>query len=298
MTSNPSSRRLDHLVLPAQDLDAQAAFYQRLGFQVGSRNIHPWGTENRLVQFDGAFLELITSGENALPSKREAGVFSFGAHVQNHLSTQGDGLSMLVLDSPDAKADAQWFHQAGIGSFAPFHFRRKGKRADGSETEVAFTLAFGEAAAMPDLSFFVCQQHFPENFWNEAIQQHENTASGISRVVIMHENPLECLGFIKAFAGGEPQFEKNLGFSLTTRRGILSIWSPEGARAVLGDDPLLFRAARGHFGAVIFTVDDLQSTELSLRKNNVPHRQERGRIVVPSGAAFGIMLVFEQRNFQ
>ena len=58
-------RRIDHLVIAVHDLDGAAAFYQRLGFQVGARNRHPWGTENRIVQFSASFLELITLGENA-----------------------------------------------------------------------------------------------------------------------------------------------------------------------------------------------------------------------------------------
>ena len=52
-------RAINHLVIPARDLTAQAELYRRLGFQVGARNSHPWGTENHIVQFDGAFLELI-----------------------------------------------------------------------------------------------------------------------------------------------------------------------------------------------------------------------------------------------
>ena len=57
------ARGLDHLVLAVHDLDAAGRFYERLGFQVGTRNRHPWGTENRLVQFPGSFIELISAGE-------------------------------------------------------------------------------------------------------------------------------------------------------------------------------------------------------------------------------------------
>ncbi|RYE71196.1 MAG: VOC family protein, partial [Hyphomicrobiales bacterium] len=53
------ARGLDHLVIGVADLDAAGAFYDDLGFRVGARNRHPWGTENRIVQFPGAFLELI-----------------------------------------------------------------------------------------------------------------------------------------------------------------------------------------------------------------------------------------------
>jgi hypothetical protein len=49
MSAFPSTRRLDHLVLPARDLDDRAELYRRIGFTVGARNRHPWGTENHIV---------------------------------------------------------------------------------------------------------------------------------------------------------------------------------------------------------------------------------------------------------
>jgi catechol 2,3-dioxygenase-like lactoylglutathione lyase family enzyme len=120
------SRPLDHLVLAVHDLDAAGAFYQRLGFLVGARNRHPWGTENRIVQFDGAFLELITVGEGADIVPHQHGVFSFGAFVHDYLSAR-EGFAMLVLASSDALADKAAFDKAGIGGFAPFDFARKAK---------------------------------------------------------------------------------------------------------------------------------------------------------------------------
>jgi catechol 2,3-dioxygenase-like lactoylglutathione lyase family enzyme len=74
-------RGLDHLVLAVRDLDAAGRLYERLGFQVGARNRHPWGTENRLVQFPGAFLELVTVAEGAAIPPHHPGRFSFGVVV-------------------------------------------------------------------------------------------------------------------------------------------------------------------------------------------------------------------------
>ena len=55
-------RALDHLVLAYRDLAAAAERYRARGFLVSPRNRHPWGTENHVVQFDGAYLELIGLG--------------------------------------------------------------------------------------------------------------------------------------------------------------------------------------------------------------------------------------------
>src|ERR1700694_4092624 len=53
------SRGLDHIVHAVADLDAAAALYRRLGFTVGARNVHAWGTHNHIVQLPGFFIELL-----------------------------------------------------------------------------------------------------------------------------------------------------------------------------------------------------------------------------------------------
>ena len=85
---------------------------------------------------------------------------------------------MLVLEGKGAPADAEAFRAAGIGDFDVFDFAREGKRPDGATVKVAFSLAFADDKQAPDTGFFTCQQHFPENFWNPAFQQHAN---GVTR---------------------------------------------------------------------------------------------------------------------
>src|SRR5271155_5191374 len=117
-------RAIDHLVIPAHDLAAQTTLYRRLGFQVGARNRHPWGTENHIVQFDGFFLELIGLGEGFEASAAVPGVFSFAGFVADFLSRR-EGLAMLVLRSADAEADRRDFAAKGLGDFRGFEFARK-----------------------------------------------------------------------------------------------------------------------------------------------------------------------------
>src|SRR2546421_7377212 len=61
--ANIIPRGLDHIVHAVHDLDAAGDAYARLGFTVGARNRHPWGTHNRIVQFPGVFIELLSVGE-------------------------------------------------------------------------------------------------------------------------------------------------------------------------------------------------------------------------------------------
>src|SRR5213082_601090 len=103
---------LDHIVHAVRDLDAAAALYERLGFVVGARNRHPWGTHNHIVQLPGFFVELLTVAE---PDKLGSDVFSalFGTFNRIFLKER-EGLSFLILESTDAGADAADFRAAGI----------------------------------------------------------------------------------------------------------------------------------------------------------------------------------------
>ena len=158
-------RGLDHIVHAVRDLDAAAEFYSRAGFAVGARNRHPWGTHNRIVQFPGCFVELITVGEPELILPLPARAFSFGGFTRDFLARR-EGLSMLVLESKGAAADVVTFEKAGISSFDQFDFEREAKRPDGSTVKVAFSLALATDPMAPDIGYFTCQQHHPENFWN------------------------------------------------------------------------------------------------------------------------------------
>src|SRR5262245_2289456 len=166
-------RGLDHIVHAVRDLDAAAELYRRLGFSVGARNRHAWGTHNHLVQLPGFFIELLTLAE---PEKLGTDGFSalFGTFNRLFLKDH-EGLSMLVLESQDATADAAAFRAAGFGVSDAMQFEREGKRPDGTPVKVGFSLAFARDGKAPATGFAVCRQHFPENFWNPAFQQHPNT---------------------------------------------------------------------------------------------------------------------------
>ena len=128
--------------------------------------------------------------------------FSFGAFNRDFLA-RGQGLSMLVLEGQDSAAEAQAFRAAGIGDFDLFDFARDARRPDGTPTKVAFTLAFARDAAAPDIGFFTCRQHYPENFWNPAFQNHANGVTGIAGIVLVADRPQDHRAFLAAFTGAD-----------------------------------------------------------------------------------------------
>ena len=281
-------RPLDHLVLATHDLDAMGAFYERLGFKVGARNRHPWGTENRIVQFPSAFLELITVGEEADIPPHAEGVFSFGAHISDYLKAR-EGFAMLVLESKDAKADKLAFDTAGIGGFETFFFERKGLRPDGTPAEVSFTLAFAQDRLAPHCGFFVCQQHRPENFWSELAQQHPNCASALAGVAMVADEPSDHAEFMRAFTGIDEFSATSAGLRFVTPRGELDVLSPAAYAFEYHQPP---SSGKPQLAAFSVSVPDLAAIKQRLSDAAIPFDDVNDALVIPASHAFGTVIRF------
>lgn len=219
------ARGLDHIVHAVRDLDAAAAAYRALGFTVGARNKHPWGTHNHLVQFPGFFIELLTLAE---PDKLSGDVFSENFGVYNRdFAARHEGLSMLVLESKDSVGDGAAFEATSIAASGSVRFDREGRRPDGSPVHVAFSLAFAKDQAASQIGFFTCQQHYPDNFWNPAFQRHDNGAIGIAAVVIVAEEPQRHREFLLAYTGANDAVPDGNGFSIALPRGAIEVMTPD-----------------------------------------------------------------------
>lgn len=284
------TRRIDHLVVAVRDLDGAADFYERLGFRVGTRNRHPWGTENRLVQLAASYIELITVGANAKIPAPGPRAFSFGAFVRDYLARR-EGLAMLALGTDDAEMDAVSFARAGVGDFEPFAFRRSGRRADGAEAELAFTLAFARDPRLPDAGFFVCQHHHPENFWSAAFQEHANGAEDISAVVLAAPVPEAHQAFLEQVTGATATRPAGHDLSIALDRGRIDALTADDAAELYASvevDP-----QRTEFVAFAIRVPDVRYVAVHLDATGVPYQHIGSRLVVPASAAHGVAIAFE-----
>ena len=284
-------RGIDHLVLAARDIDAQAALYRRLGFTVGAQNRLPWGTLIHIVQFPGCFLVLITTEAGFVRPAPSEPVAQFAGFLADYLERR-EGLAMLVLESSDAKADYARFAAEGIGTDQTFTFARKGRRPDGSEVDLAFTLAFAVTPAIPGQGFFVCQQHFPENFWNPDFQQHANHVTGLAAVVMAATDPEAHVPFLKSFADSASSHRISTGWAIETGRGRIEVVTDAGLRALVGSGAPDPEPGSPAFAAVRFASRDLAATRTALENGRVPFTELHGRLVVGAAAAHGVALVF------
>jgi len=197
------SRGIDHLVLAVQDLDAAAAEYERLGFTLTPRAQHPFGTGNRLAQFDHDFLELLAVTQPQDINDHQDGVVSFGAFNLDYLDVR-EGMSMIALKSDGWEEDRKTFGDAGLNLSAPFEFSRLARQPDGSDVTVGFKLTFVPDPATPEAIFFTCDhQHAPEYFYKPAFQKHENGATAIDEVMMVANDPSQSKDFFDRLYGSE-----------------------------------------------------------------------------------------------
>lgn len=289
MSANGLPRGLDHIVHAVRDLDAAADLYRRLGFTVGARNRHPWGTHNYIVQLPGFFIELLTLAE---PDKLGSDGISkmFGAYNGDFLK-RGEGLSLLILESRDAVADAAGFRKAGIAAAEVVRFEREGRRPDGTAVKVAFSLAFAEDKGAPDLRFAVCQQHYPENFWNPAFQQHANSVSAIAGAVIVADEPGQHLDFMQSYSGAAAQ-QNDDGFVVTTLRGAIDVMTPAAFTRRFGvAAPDMSRGAR--LAAIRFVAADASLLQSAPEFAGMAGLYAGNAAVISAEDAMGAVLVFE-----
>jgi len=282
---------LDHIVHAVRDLDAAAEFYRRAGFTVGARNRHAWGTHNRVVQLKNCFIELLEVAEPDKVVPHGARSFSFGAYHRDFLASR-EGFSMLILNSSNAVEDARCYDAAGIGGFAVFDFAREGKKPDGTPVKLAFSLAFAQDAASPNVRFAVCQHYFPENFWDPAYQTHANGARGVPGVALVAENPTDHHIFLKAFTGEQDLHSSSIGVKARTENGDIEIMEQIAFRDQFGVAPEV-KGEGMTLNALRFEVDDIAQAEALHRQNGVASQRHVGRLVIQPDVAHGATLIFE-----
>jgi hypothetical protein len=283
------ARGLDHIVHAVRDLDAAADLYRRFGFTVGARNRHPWGTHNHIVQLPGFFIELLAVAE---PERLGTDGFStmFAAYNRDFVA-RGEGFSLLILESKDARADAATFSAAGLAASEDLRFERDARRPDGASVKVGFSLAFAEDKAVHDIHFASCQQHYPENFWNPAFQQHSNSVAGVVGVVVVANQPEQHKQFFEVFADASAVARPG-GFAIATSRGMIEVVSPAAFLQRFGvKPPDMTRGAR--LAALRFAVTQPSRLQAVSELAGIAGLYVGNDAIIGSEDAMGAILVFE-----
>ncbi|WP_238122695.1 MULTISPECIES: VOC family protein [unclassified Xanthobacter] len=287
-------RGLDHVVHLVRDIDAAGEIYDLLGFTVGSRNVHPWGTENRIVQTPGFYIELLQISDAAKIPPAAEGQFSFGGFNANFLASAGEGLSMLAVEGSDAATEKTVFDDAGYGGFDVLSFSRKARRPDGQEVDVGFSLAFLQDPASPDFAAFACSQHQPENFWSNDLQRHSNMVHAVAGVVLVADTPADHVRALNTLVDVPVLRARDDWYVAQTPRGEIDIMS-----RALFTERYAVPAPGGEglrIAAVRFKTDGAAELRRALAARRMVEERIAGIVVVPPRAAVGAVLVFEREE--
>lgn len=277
-----------------RDLEAATLFYRQLGFMVGPRNRHSWGTENHIVQLDGFFIEILalTSPDLLERDAEHAGLAQHFGRFQRDALIRGEGFTMLMLQSEDVAADAVSFARLGIGQSAELVFTRPGQLPNGTAVTVGFSLAFVAEPQSPEVGFAVMRQHNPARFWSKSAQAHPNSAHAVLGAVLAADNPADHYTFITSWTGQRELHATSLGLLAKTPRGSVEVIDPASyadrfdlVPPVQGEAMVLSALRIG----VLWPSPVIEH----LKVNSIAYHQRGQAIIVGPEAAFGATLVFE-----
>ena len=124
----------------------------------------------------------------------------------------------------------------------------------------------------PDIHFCVCQQHYPENFWNPAFQKHANGVTGVAAITFETSDINVARRFFADFSGATANEAR-----IDTGRGAIELHHGTAQR----------------FTGVRFACPDLDPVRRALIEGHITFADDGDRLSIPPEHAFGTSLAFE-----
>ncbi len=167
---------LDHIVVNVlHEMEAAAASFSALGFQLTPLGRHSLGSINHLAMTSGPYLELV-------------GVPDTGLQRQEVLDSP-PGLNGLVLASTDADATYQKLKAAGLPAALPVAFSRP-VEIKGCAAEARFRTVRLSPELFPAGRVYFCEHRTPDLVWREPWFAHANGFCEIDGLVIASRDPV------------------------------------------------------------------------------------------------------------
>jgi hypothetical protein len=141
---------------------------------------------------------------------------------------------MMVLDTPNARADIESWRAAGLQTYEPYDFSRMAKMPDGSDVKVGFSLAFVSHPAAPWFGLFACQHQRPEYYAQPQYLKHSNGASTVQDVWVVGETAQDLADFIGIVTGTGGVTEGTDRTLFKTRTGAIVLARAQAFEAAFG----------------------------------------------------------------
>ena len=288
------TRGIDHVVIAVNDIKKAREIYEKMGFKVTPKALHPFGTENSLVQLNGNFIEIVGVDNLSLVPPHTKEKYSFAQANVDFLSYK-EGMSSLVFQSLDARRDREEFLASGLHTYENVDFERKARLPDGSSVIVGFSLAFLSNPETPNMTFFCCQQHAPEHFWKPEYQIHSNTAYALQEIIILANNPLSSLSFFQKTHGPSSIAHDGEDLSIKLHNGLMSLLTPTSFERRFGPG-ISKKTKTPEFAGFQIGVSNIIDTKVTLRNAGLETREFNKRIQLGPHDNFDTIIEFVERD--
>jgi hypothetical protein len=193
------------------------------------------------------------------------------------------------------RADREEFITRGLPPFENVHFARLATFPDGSQAQVAFTLAFAVDPGMPEATFFCCQQHAPQYFWRSDYQIHANGATAIDEVFMVAETPSALADFFAKVQERDCIARHGDRLRVHTPRGVITVLTPAEAGDRFRRRDLAGFPASPYFLGFAVRVPDADRVVTQLRAIGAPFETSTGSVCIGPQEAFGVLIEFHSR---
>lgn len=273
---------VDHAVALVRDLDAARVRYERLGFTVAPRGVHPreLGTGNHTVMFEREYLELM-----GVLAPTDA-----NARYRSALA-QREGLAALALQTTSADAVVAEMTAAGIAIDAPIDFARPVVLSDGIRTQAAFRTAHFANGTAPGFHVFCCEHRTRHVTWRPELLHHANGAVAIEHVLAVSDDPHAAAAACARLFAGTPIASDGGTVVVDTGNATIRFHSPRALAERFAGVDLGGAAAAGLVGLSLRTTS-LADARAALAAGGVRATETADGIAVAPGDACGVLLVF------
>ncbi|WP_234713391.1 VOC family protein [Rhodopseudomonas palustris] len=272
---------LDHvIVLVHGDLDAAAAAYQSLGFQLTPRGHHSLGSSNNLAIFKNNYLELLGYEAGKKQQRPE----------QWH---DPKGLSGIVWRCPDPARAQLNVEQAGVKAEQPLDFVRPVETGDGV-FDAAFTVLHLPREGFDYGRTFFCHHKTPELVYRPEWQVHANGVENISEFVFCGDDPRGALDLFERMFGPGLLKEIPGGFGFDAAEARVVALDRQAASERYGADAPLPEAGKTQMIGLVFKTKSLAQAEAALNSSGVAFGTAGDGLRVGPAHAFGVVIEFSE----
>lgn len=284
----------DHVAWLVNDMDAASAVFERLGFILTPYSIHgnrdpetgeriPQGTANRLTMLRTGYIELLCEAGDVMAPVVE--------DLRARLSRY-EGVQLMVFTDANAETAYKRISDNGIAVQPMVHLRRDVEAADGSETEVQFSVIRAAFDAIPEGRIQVITHHTPEHMWQDRYISYANGITGLVGATVCVENPSTSAKSFEKIAGRTATSIDAGEVHLMCDRGGIRLVTPKRLSEIA---PNVVPPSLPYTAFIEFVADDLDVSRKYFASVGISTTENDGVLLIDPKDSLGTGLMIHPR---